>query len=70
MTSSATTAPPRATRPPAPRSLLARLARGSIRHRWLVIAGWILLVGLAVGGNRLAGGSFVNDLSVSGADGG
>ena len=68
MTSSATTAPPRATRPPAPRSLLARLARGSIRHRWLVIAGWILLVGLAVGGNRLAGGSFVNDLSVSGTD--
>jgi RND superfamily putative drug exporter len=50
------------------RSPLVALARGSIRYRWWVVAGWILLVGLAAVGSRAVGGSFVNDLSVSGTD--
>ncbi|MHB1165451.1 MAG: MMPL family transporter [Candidatus Nanopelagicales bacterium] len=37
-------------------------------HRWLVIVGWLLLVVLALAGKNVAGGSFANDLSVSGSD--
>ena len=48
-----------------------RSGRGAIlsaRYRWLVIIGWLLLVVLAVVGKNAAGGSFANDLSVSGTD--
>lgn len=44
------------------------MASVSVRYRWLVITGWLLLVGLAVVGKSAAGGSFANDLSVSGTD--
>ena len=47
---------------------LRAIAGFSARHRWLVITGWLLLVGLSVVGKNAAGGSFANDLSVSGTD--
>ena len=50
------------------RSPLRSVAGFSVRHRWLVIVGWLLLVAMAVIGKNLAGGSFANDLSVSGTD--
>ncbi|HSO04374.1 MAG TPA: MMPL family transporter, partial [Candidatus Limnocylindrales bacterium] len=50
------------------RSPLRAVAGFSVRHRWLVIVGWMLLVALAVVGRVVAGGSFANDLSVSGTD--
>jgi RND superfamily putative drug exporter len=50
------------------RSPLRAVARFSVAHRWAVIAGWILLLAAGIVGNRVAGGSFVNDLSVSGTD--
>ena len=50
------------------RSPLRSVAGFSVRHRWLVIIGWLLLVAMAVLGKNLAGGSFANDLSVSGTD--
>ncbi len=55
----------KAARPSTP---LATMARFAIRFRWAVIVGWVLLI--AVGGlsSRIAGGTFVNDLSVSGTD--
>ncbi|PLW70070.1 hypothetical protein C0036_20220, partial [Streptomyces sp. DJ] len=48
--------------------MLAALARFSVRHRWPVIALWLLAVlgaGLAA---QQAGGSFSNDLTLSGTD--
>jgi RND superfamily putative drug exporter len=39
-----------------------------VRRRRLVIIGWLVLVAMAVLGKNLAGGSFANDLSVSGTD--
>ena len=53
---------------PAHRSPLRSVARFSVRYRWLVITGWLLLVVLTVVGKNIAGGSFANDLSVSGTD--
>ena len=50
------------------RSPLRAMARFSVAHRWLVIVGWILLLAGGIAGDRVAGGSFVNDLSVSGTD--
>ena len=50
------------------RSPLRSVAGFSVRHRWLVIVGWLLLVAMAVIGKNLAGGPFANDLSVSGTD--
>lgn len=47
---------------------LRAIAGFSAQHRWVVIIGWLLLVGLAVVGKNAAGGSFANDLSVSGTD--
>jgi len=44
------------------------MARFAIRFRWVVIVGWVLLVAAGVLASRAAGGSFVNDLSVSGTD--
>lgn len=53
---------------PVRRSPLRAVARFSVAHRWLVIVGWLLLVVLALAGKNVAGGSFANDLSVSGSD--
>ena len=53
---------------PTGRSPLRTVARLSVRYRWLVIIGWLLLVILAVVGKSAAGGSFANDLAVSGTD--
>ncbi len=53
---------------PAGRSPLRSVAGFAVRHRWLVIIGWLLLVALAVAGRSMAGGSFTNDLSVSDSD--
>ncbi|MFG2087234.1 MMPL family transporter [Spirillospora sp. NPDC048824] len=48
--------------------MLSALGRFSARHRWWVLAAWILLVlGVAAAG-RASGGSFTNDLTLSGAD--
>lgn len=44
------------------------MASLSVRYRWLVISGWLLLVFLAIVGKSAYGGSFANDLSVSGTD--
>jgi RND superfamily putative drug exporter len=43
------------------------VARFSVAHRWLVIVGWLLLV-VQPRRKNVAGGSFANDLSVSGSD--
>ena len=53
---------------PEGRSPLRTVAKLSVRYRWLVIIGWLLLVTLAVVGKSAAGGSFANDLEVSGTD--
>jgi len=53
---------------PKGRSPLRSVAGFSVRYRWLVITGWLLLVVLAVVAKSAAGGSFANDLSVSGTD--
>ncbi len=50
------------------RGALASVGRWSARHRWVVLAVWVLLVaGMAVTG-RAVGGTFVNDMSLSGTD--
>ncbi|GAA3166454.1 MMPL family transporter [Blastococcus jejuensis] len=48
--------------------MLRLLATFSVRHRWLVIATWLLLVVGATLAGQTYGGSFTNDLSVQGAD--
>jgi RND superfamily putative drug exporter len=48
--------------------LLSALARFSVRHRWLVIALWLLaVIGAGLAGRTL-GGSFSNDLTLSSTD--
>ncbi len=48
--------------------MLRALGTLSVRHRWAVIAMWLLLVGGVLVAGRSYGGSFSNDLSVSGTD--
>jgi len=48
--------------------MLRRLATVSVRHKWLVIATWLLLVAGATVAGQTYGGSFSNDLSVDGTD--
>lgn len=48
--------------------MLRTLATFSVRHRWLVIVTWLLLVGGALAAGQSFGGSFSNDLSVEGTD--
>ncbi|GIF76467.1 MMPL family transporter [Asanoa siamensis] len=48
-------------------AFLARLGRTCARHHWVVIGAWlVLVVGLAVGNNRL-GGDYLNDYTVPGS---
>ncbi|WP_067793098.1 MMPL family transporter [Actinomadura formosensis] len=48
--------------------MLAALGRFSARHRWWVLAAWLLLVLGVVAAGRSFGGSFSNDLTLKGAD--
>lgn len=48
--------------------MLRALATFSVRHRWAVIATWLLLVGGVLAAGQTYGGSFSNDLSIQGTD--
>lgn len=48
--------------------MLSALARFSVRHRWWVIAVWLLAVIGAALGARTAGGSFTDDLTLADTD--
>jgi RND superfamily putative drug exporter len=48
--------------------MLRALATFSVRHRWLVIITWLLLVGGVLAAGQNYGGSFSNDLSVEDTD--
>jgi len=48
--------------------MLRSLATFSVRHRWLVIAAWVLVLVGTGAANRAAGGTFTNDLSLTGTD--
>lgn len=47
---------------------MTRLARWSFRHRRAVLAGWLLILAVALGAARAAGSSFNSDLSLPGTD--
>ncbi|SCG66561.1 MMPL family transporter [Micromonospora halophytica] len=48
--------------------MLAALGRFSVRHRWLVVVTWVLLLIGALGAGREFGGSFTNDLTLADTD--
>ena len=48
--------------------MLRALATFSVRHRWLVIVTWVLLVGGVLVAGQTYGGSFSNDLSIEDTD--
>ncbi|MGC1215095.1 MAG: MMPL family transporter [Micromonospora sp.] len=48
--------------------MLAALGRFSVRHRWLVVITWVVLLLGAVVAGRQFGGSFTNDLTLSNTD--
>lgn len=48
--------------------MLRALATFSVRHRWLVIVTWLLLVGGVLFAGQSYGGSFSNDLSIEETD--
>lgn len=48
--------------------MLRLLATFSVRHRWLVIVTWLLLVGGVLAAGQTYGGSFSNDLSIQDTD--
>ncbi len=48
--------------------MLSELATFSVRHRWLVIVTWLLLVGGVLAAGQISGGSFSNDLSIEDTD--
>lgn len=48
--------------------LLHRLGRFAFRRRWLVLAGWLLAVGLTLGGSMLWSGTPTNGLDVPGTE--
>jgi putative drug exporter of the RND superfamily len=48
--------------------MLRALATFSVRHRWLVIVTWLLLVGGVLAAGQTYGGSFSNDLSIEETD--
>ncbi len=52
----------------APKGMLARLARSAVRHRRLVVVGWIVLLVAAGAVGRGLGGDFANDMSVPGTE--
>ncbi|TFD30295.1 MMPL family transporter [Cryobacterium cryoconiti] len=49
-------------------SVLSALARISTRHRWIVVAMWLVLLLGALFGSRYIGGTFSNDLTLAGTD--
>jgi putative drug exporter of the RND superfamily len=48
--------------------MLAAVARFSTRHRWAVLATWVVILAGTVVASRAWGGSFNNDLTLSGTD--
>jgi putative drug exporter of the RND superfamily len=48
--------------------MLSALATFSVRHRWLVIATWLMLVGGVLLAGQTYGGSFSNDVSIEDSD--
>lgn len=59
------TKPPRAgTRP----GLLARVAAWTMKHKRIVLGGWLLALVIAMAASREAGSHFVNNLSLGGTD--
>ncbi|WP_166785501.1 MMPL family transporter [Cryobacterium cryoconiti] len=48
--------------------MLSALARISTRHRWIVVAMWLVLLLGALFGSRYIGGTFSNDLTLAGTD--
>lgn len=48
--------------------MLAALGRFSVRHRWLVVITWVVMLLGAVAAGREYGGSFTNDLTLSDTD--
>ena len=48
--------------------LLHRLGRFAFRRRWLVLVGWLLAVGLTLGGSILWSGTPTNGLDVPGTE--
>src|SRR5690606_41790046 len=49
-------------------AMLAAVGRFSARHRWSILAVWMVLLGGAFSASRAWGGSFTNDLTLSGSD--
>lgn len=49
-------------------ALLAALGRFSVRHRWLVLVGWLILLAGTLAAARQYGGSFNNDLTLADTD--
>ncbi|MEV4707872.1 MMPL family transporter [Actinoplanes sp. NPDC049316] len=48
--------------------MLSATARFSVRHRWLVVIGWLVTLVAAATASRVTGGTFSNDLTLSGTD--
>ena len=48
--------------------MLAALGRFSVRHRWLVVVTWAVVLAGALAGGHQYGGSFTNDLTLSNTD--
>ena len=46
--------------------LLERLGAFSARRWWIVIIGWVIILGGLLGANRAFGGEYVNDYTVAG----
>ena len=49
-------------------SLLERLGGFAARRHWIVIIGWLIILGGLLGARQAFGGEFVNNYTVSGSD--
>jgi RND superfamily putative drug exporter len=54
--------------PPARQGALERWARFSYRHRWQVVAAWIVVLAAAIAANFMFGGTYVSEFKVPGAE--
>jgi RND superfamily putative drug exporter len=48
--------------------LLERLGAFAVRRRWIVIVGWVIILGALLGANQKWGGTYVNNYTVSGTE--